>query len=164
MGFKQVAGENFEAVKGLEQFEEKDFTTAFLSNQGSLVDSLMDHFRKERQKQIGQEELFLDEEDRFIKIFHHIIRGAVKVLPVLMVFTILWGGVDVVYIIYQKLLAPTLTTFSIRDIVSIFSSWLAPIIAIEIFINITLYIRKDAFHVKSGRHRPDGDSPKGHYF
>ncbi len=148
MGFKRVSGEDFEAVKGLEQFEEKDFNTAFLSNHGSLVDSLMDHFRKERQKKIGQEELSLDEEDRFMKILHHTIRGAVKVLAVLMVFTILWGVVDVVYIIYQKLLAPTFTTFSIRDIVSIFSSSLAPIIAIAIFINITLYIRKDMIHVK----------------
>ncbi len=148
MGFKRVSGEDFEAVKGLEQFEEKDFTTAFLSNHGSLVDSLMDHFRKERQKKIGQEELSLDEEDRFMKILHHTIRGAVKVLAVLMVFTILWGVVDVVYIIYQKLLAPTFTTFSIRDIASIFSSSLAPIIAIAIFINITLYIRKDVIHVK----------------
>ncbi len=148
MGFKRVSGEDFEAVKGLEQFEEKDFTTAFLSNHGSLVDSLMDHFRKERQKKIGQEELSLDEEDRFMKILHHTIRGAVKVLAVLMVFTILWGVVDVVYIIYQKLLAPTFTTFSIRDIVTTFGAFMAVLIAIEIFINITLYIRKDVIHVK----------------
>lgn len=148
MGFKQVAGEDFEAVKGLEQFEEKNFNTAFLSNHGSLVDSLMDHFRKERQKKIGEEELSLDEEDRFMKILHHIIRGAVKVLAVLMVFTILWGVVDVVYIIYQKLLAPTFTTFSIRDIVTTFGAFMAVLIAIEIFINITLYIRKDRIHVK----------------
>ncbi len=148
MGFKRVSGEDFEAVKGLEQFEEKDFNTAFLSNHGSLVDSLMDHFRKERQKKIGQEELSLDEEDRFMKILHHTIRGAVKVLAVLMVFTILWGVVDVVYIIYQKLLAPTFTTFSIRDIVTTFGAFMAVLIAIEIFINITLYIRKDVIHVK----------------
>ncbi|MGV7229979.1 MAG: BLUF domain-containing protein [Nitrospirales bacterium] len=148
MGFKRVSGEDFEAVKGLEDFEEKDFNTTFLEGHASIVDSLMDHFRKERQKKIGQEELSLDEEDRFMKILHHTIRGAVKVLAVLMVFTILWGVLDVVYILYQQLLAPTFTTFSIRDIVPIFSSSLAPIIAIAIFINITLYIRKDVIHVK----------------
>ncbi|MEO8324810.1 MAG: phosphate-starvation-inducible PsiE family protein [Nitrospirota bacterium] len=148
MGFKRVSGEDFVAVKGLEDFEEKNFNTTFLGNQGSLVDSLMDHFRKERQKQIGQEELSLDEEDRFIKILHHIIRGAVKVLAILMVFTILWGVIDVVYIIYQQLLAPTFTTFSIRDIVTTFGAFMAVLIAIEIFINITLYIRNDVIHVK----------------
>jgi uncharacterized membrane protein (DUF373 family) len=155
MGFKRVSGEDFEAVKGLKHFEEKDFNTTFLEGHASIVDSLMDHFRKARQKKIGQEELSLDEEDRFMKILHHTIRGAVKVLAVLMVFTILWGVLDVVSVLYQQLLAPTFTTFSIRDIVfsirdivPIFSSSLAPIIAIAIFINITLYIRKDVIHVK----------------
>jgi uncharacterized membrane protein (DUF373 family) len=148
MGFKRVSGEDFEAVKGLEDFEEKNFTTTFLGSHASLVDSLMDHFRKERIRKIGQEELSLDEEDRFMKILHHTIRGAVKVLAVLMVFTILWGVVDVVYILYQQLVAPTFTTFSIRDIVTTFGAFMAVLIAIEIFINITLYIRKDVIHVK----------------
>jgi uncharacterized membrane protein (DUF373 family) len=148
MGFKRVSGEDFEAVKGLEQFEEKDFNATFLEGHASIVDSLMDHFRKERQKQISHEELSLDEEDRLMNILHHTIRGAVKVLAVLMVFTILWGVVDVVYILYQQLLAPTFTTFSIRDIVPIFGSSLAPIVAMAIFVNITLYIRKDVIHVK----------------
>ena len=148
MGFKRVSGEDFVAVKGLEDFEEKNFTTTFLGSHASLVDSLMDHFRKERIKKIGQEELSLDEEDRFMNILHHTIRGAVKVLAVLMVFTILWGVVDVIYILYQQLVPPTFTTFRIRDIVPIFSSSLAPIIAIAIFINITLYIRQDVIHIK----------------
>ncbi|HNP29314.1 MAG TPA: phosphate-starvation-inducible PsiE family protein [Nitrospirales bacterium] len=148
MGFKRVSGEDFEAVKGLEDFEEKNFNTTFLGSQASLVDSLMEHFRKERIRKIGQEELSLDEEDRFMQILHQTIRGAVKVLAVLMVFTILWGVVDVVYILYQQLLAPTFTTFSIRDIVTTFGAFMAVLIAIEIFINITLYIRKDVIHVK----------------
>ena len=148
MGFKRVSGEDFEAVKGLEQFEEKDFNATFLESHASIVDSLMDHFRKERQKQISHEELSLEEEDRLMNILHHTIRGAVKVLAVLMVFTILWGVVDVVYILYQQLLAPTFTTFSIRDIVTTFGAFMAVLIAIEIFINITLYIRKDVIHVK----------------
>ena len=148
MGFKRVSGEDFEAVKGLEQFEEKDFNATFLEGHASIVDSLMDHFRKERQKQISHEELSLDEEDRLMNILHHTIRGAVKVLAVLMVFTILWGVVDVVYILYQQLLAPTFTTFTIRDIVTTFGAFMAVLIAIEIFINITLYIRKDVIHVK----------------
>lgn len=148
MGFKQVSGEEFQSVKGLENIDEKDFNSAFLGKHSNIVDSLMDHFRKERLKKIGQEELSLDEEDRLIQILHQIIRGAVRVLAILMVFTILWGVVDVVYIIYQKLIAPSFTTLSIRDIVTVFGSFLAVLIAIEIFINITLYIRKDVIHIK----------------
>lgn len=148
MGFKHVSGEEFQAVKGLEHLVEKDFNTAFLGNHSKIVESLVAHFRKEELRKIGQEELSLDSEDRLIQRLHQTIRAAVKVLAVLMVFTILWGVVDVVYIIYQKLLSPSFTTLTIRDIVSTFGAFLAVLIAIEIFINITLYIRKDVIHIK----------------
>jgi uncharacterized membrane protein (DUF373 family)/acylphosphatase len=148
MGFKQVSGKEFQAVKGLEQLVEKDFNRTFLEGHASIVESLMEHFRKEQLRKAGQEELSLDHEDRLIQILHQTIRAAVKVLAVLMVFTILWGVVDVVYIIYQKLISPSFTTFTIRDIVSTFGAFLAVLIAIEIFINITLYIRKDVIHIK----------------
>ncbi|MEX0828858.1 MAG: phosphate-starvation-inducible PsiE family protein [Nitrospirales bacterium] len=148
MDFKRVSGEEIQAVKGLEKLVEKDFNTTFLESHASIVESLMEHFRKDRLKKIGQEELSLDEEDRFINILHQIIRAAVRVLAVLMVFTILWGVVDVVYVIYQKLISPSFTSFSIRDIVSTFGAFLAVLIAVEIFINITLYIRKDVIHIK----------------
>ena len=148
MEFKRVSGEDFQSVKGLENLVEMDFNTTFLENHASIVESLMEHFRKEQLRKIGQEELSLDNEDRLIQILHQTIRAAVKVLAVLMVFTILWGVVDVVYIIYQKLISPSFTTFTIRDIVSTFGAFLAVLIAIEIFINITLYIRKDVIHIK----------------
>ena len=148
MDFKRVSGEDFQSVKGLENLVEMDFNTTFLGNHASIVESLMEHFRKEQLRKIGQEELSLDHEDRLIQILHQTIRAAVKVLAVLMVFTILWGVVDVVYIIYQKLISPSFTTFTIRDIVSTFGAFLAVLIAIEIFINITLYIRKDVIHIK----------------
>jgi len=148
MDFKRVSGEDFQSVKGLENLVEMDFNATFLGNHASIVESLMEHFRKEQLRKIGQEELSLDHEDRLIQILHQTIRAAVKVLAVLMVFTILWGVVDVVYIIYQKLISPSFTTFTIRDIVSTFGAFLAVLIAIEIFINITLYIRKDVIHIK----------------
>ena len=148
MDFKRVSGEDFQSVKGLENLVEMDFNTTFLGNHASIVESLMEHFRMEQLRKIGQEELSLDHEDRLIQILHQTIRAAVKVLAVLMVFTILWGVVDVVYIIYQKLISPSFTTFTIRDIVSTFGAFLAVLIAIEIFINITLYIRKDVIHIK----------------
>lgn len=148
MGFKRVSGEDFQVVKGLESLGEKDFNTTFLGSRASIVDGLMEHYRKERLRKFGQEELSLDQEDRLIQILHQTIRTAVKVLAVLMVFTILWGVVDVVYIIYQKLVFPSFSTFTIRDIVNTFGAFLAVLIAIEIFINITLYIRKDVIHIK----------------
>jgi len=57
-------------------------------------------------------------EDPFIKFLHKIIRVAVKVLAALMVAVIVWGIGDVIYI------------------------------AIEIFINITLYLKTDIVPVR----------------
>ena len=83
-----------------------------------------------------------------IVALHHTIRTVVKILAVFMVFVIILGIVDVIYNIYENLIYPGLTNFKINSIVSTFGGFLAVLIAIEIFINITLYIRKDVIHIK----------------
>ncbi len=148
MGFKRVSGEELKSVEGLRDFFEKDFNSEYLAQHGNVVQSLMDHFRKDRLKAIGQEELSVDEEDRLINILHRTIRGAVRVLAVLMVLTIIWGVVDVAYIMYDRLVRPSLADLAMRDIITTFGAFLAVLIAIEIFINITLYLRSDVIHVK----------------
>ncbi len=148
MGFKRVSGEDFKNVEGLNNFFEKDFNPTYLAGHASVVDLLMNNFRKERVKSIGQAELSLDQEDPFIQFLHHTIRGALRVVAVLMVFTILWGVLDVIFVIYQKLILPSVEQLTVRDIVATFGAFLAVLIAIEIFLNITLYIRKDVIHVK----------------
>jgi len=50
--------------------------------------------------------------------------------------------------IYLNLLSPAVSTLTVNHIVTTFGSFLAVLIAIEIFINITLYIRKDIIHIK----------------
>ena len=50
--------------------------------------------------------------------------------------------------IYYKLILPSVQDFAVRDIVATFGAFLAVLIAIEIFQNITLYIRKDVIPVK----------------
>lgn len=148
MGFKRISGEELRQVEGLNNFFEKDFNSSYLAGHGAVVDLLMGHFRKERSRTIGQEELSLEHEDRFITFLHHAIRGALRVIAVLMVFVIFWGVVDVVFIIYQQLILPSVEQLAVRDIVATFGAFLAVLIAIEIFLNITLYIRKDVIHVK----------------
>ena len=148
MGFKKIAKGNFESIEGIEKLDQKDFNTSYLANHANIVDALMEHFRKERSKKIKNEELSLHEEDRLIVLLHHTIRTVVKVLAVLMVFVILLGILDVFNNIYENLISPGLTTFKINSIISTFAAFLAILIAIEIFINITLYIRKDVIHIK----------------
>ena len=148
MGFKRLSGEDFRNVEGLNDFFEKDFNASYLAGHAAVVDLLMDHFRNLRVKAIGQDELSLEHEDRFITVLHHAIRGALRVLAILMVFTIFWGVADVLVLIYYKLILPSVQDFAVRDIVATFGAFLAVLIAIEIFQNITLYIRKDVIPVK----------------
>ncbi|WP_295457426.1 phosphate-starvation-inducible PsiE family protein [uncultured Thiodictyon sp.] len=148
MGFKRLSDRELQDIEGLRDFTEKDFTPERLLAHNTIVQSLMHHFRKERLKSIGQSELGVDEEDRMINVLHRIIRGAVRVLAVLMVVTILWGVVDVAMVLYTQVFRPSFEDFQTRDIVVAFGAFLAVLIAIEIFMNITLYLRDDVVHVK----------------
>jgi len=94
------------------------------------------------------EELPSDHEDKFITVLHSIIHFAVHILAVLMVAVILWGVADVILVLYRRLMAPPLMLLNMSDILSMFSAFLVVLIAIEIFLNITLYIRKDVLPIK----------------
>jgi uncharacterized membrane protein (DUF373 family) len=86
--------------------------------------------------------------DPLVKMLHKVIRHAVRVLSVLMVFVIIWGIGDVIWILYEKLSTPPYFLLNINDIFATFGAFLAVLIAIEIFVNITLYLRDDVIHVK----------------
>lgn len=87
-------------------------------------------------------------EDPFIEFLHRIIRIAVKVLAVLMVLVIVWGIGDVIYVLYQRLASPPFLLLSINDILATFGAFLAVLIAIEIFINISMYLKTDVIPVR----------------
>ena len=148
MGFKRLSGRALRNVEGLHGFGEKDFNPDNLVRNDRLVQSLMDHFRKERLKSIGQGELGVHEDDPMINVLHWLIRAAVRVLAVLMVVTILGGVVDAAVVLYQGVLRPSIEELRAREIVVTFAAFLAVLIAIEIFMNITLYLRDDVVHVR----------------
>lgn len=148
MGFQRLSNRTLRNIEGLREFTEADFNALALSGHSAVVESLVTHFRKERFKTIGQSELGVDEDDPMINILHRVIRAAVRVLAVLMVVTILWGVGDVLHVLYRQLIEPAVTDFTINDIVVTFGAFLAVLIAIEIFMNITLYLRDDVVHVK----------------
>jgi len=77
-----------------------------------------------------------------------VIRFAVRCLAALMTLVILWGVADVAWVIYHKLKAPPLMMLTISDMLATFGAFMAVLIAIEIFINITIYLRDDVIHVK----------------
>ncbi len=106
--------------------------------------------KKEKQSEPIQyhEELPSEHEDRLIGILHEIIRFTVRVLAVLMVFVIIWGIGDVVYVLYSRLMQPPFLLLNINDILETFGAFLAVLIAIEIFINIRLYLGTNVIPIK----------------
>jgi uncharacterized membrane protein (DUF373 family) len=86
--------------------------------------------------------------DRLISGLNTAIRQAIRVLAVLMVAVIFFSVADVAFVLYEKLLEPPFLLLSLNDIFVVFASFLAVLIAIEIFANITLYLRDDVIHVR----------------
>jgi uncharacterized membrane protein (DUF373 family) len=89
---------------------------------------------------LHHDELPQEHEDPLIRQLHRVIRFAVKVLSVLMVVVIIWGVIDVIYVLYNRLMTPPFMLFEVSDIFAIFSAFMVVLIAIEIFINIRLYL------------------------
>lgn len=104
--------------------------------------------KEEKLHTLIHEELPEEHEDPLIRFLHRIIRVAVKFLAVLMVFVIIWGLGDVLYVLYQRLNTPPFFLLNINDIFQTFGAFMAVLIAIEIFINIRLYLGTDVLPVQ----------------
>ncbi|MFB9147273.1 phosphate-starvation-inducible PsiE family protein [Halomonas alkalicola] len=89
---------------------------------------------------LQHDELPKEHEDPLIRRLHLIIRQAIKVLAVLMVLVIIWGVLDVIYVLYTKFISPPVLLFEVSDIFVIFGAFMVVLIAVEIFINIRLYL------------------------
>lgn len=78
--------------------------------------------------------------DRTINFLHHLIRWSVKFLSCLMVLVIIWGTIDVVFVMYRTLMKDPVFLIGVNEMFTLFSSFMVVLIAIEIFINIRLYL------------------------
>ncbi len=86
--------------------------------------------------------------DKLIAGLNGIIGHCIRVLAILMVLVIILCILDVGFVLYEKLTQPPQYLLDLNDIFAVFASFLAVLIAIEIFANITLYLRDDVIHVK----------------
>lgn len=148
MGFKRVDKNEVRDVPGLNRFFETDLSGEISSDKLSLVNRLLHHYRSEGKKKNVHDELSLEEEDAFIRFLHTMIRFGVKTLALLMMLTVLWCVFDVMVVIYQEILSHPITSLGKSEILHVFGSFMIVLIAVEIFINITLYIRNDVIPVK----------------
>ena len=94
------------------------------------------------------EELSIEHHDPLIRSLHGIIRISVKFLAVLMAFVILLGVADVMYVLYSRLMTPPYLLLNVSDIFAVFGAFMVVLIAIEIFINIRLYLGTNTLPIK----------------
>lgn len=87
-------------------------------------------------------------EEPLIIFLQKIIHFSVRLLAILMTFVIFWGVFDVIWELYHRLKQPPFLLLDISDILATFGAFLAVLIAIEIFINITVYLKEEVIHVK----------------
>ena len=94
------------------------------------------------------EELAIDHPDPLVRFLHKIIRVCVRVLAVLMAVVIILGVADVGYVLYTRLTTPPVLMLTVSDIFIVFGAFMVVLIAIEIFINIRLYLGSSTLPIK----------------
>ncbi|MGE4575033.1 MAG: phosphate-starvation-inducible PsiE family protein [Parachlamydia sp.] len=96
---------------------------------------------------LPKESLMQSTHDPLVHQLSKIIVYCVKFLAILMVIVVIWSLVDVVVHLYENIVSSVTSRFSTERLLSTLGSFLAVLIAIEIFLNIIFYLKKDAIHV-----------------
>ncbi len=87
-------------------------------------------------------------DELLVRVLHTIIRGAVRALAIMMVIVIVWGVFDVARSLWHRATVQALLMPRLTDIVSTFGHFMAVLIAVEIFHNITSYLRTEAIQIR----------------
>lgn len=90
----------------------------------------------------------IDVNSPFISFLQSTILWSVKVLAFFMVIILLWSVADVILLILIKAHESSFLIMDIDEVLTIFGAFLIVLIAIEIFLNIILYLKKDMSHLK----------------
>lgn len=91
---------------------------------------------------------FEPQTDPLLRVAQRFILLSVRALVVLMTLVIIWGVADVVWVLYERLGQPPVMLLTISDILSTFGAFIAVMIAIEIFENLTVYLRRNVIQVE----------------
>ncbi len=82
-------------------------------------------------------------EQKLLNAMNSVIHNCALVIALIMVFVIIWGVADIVYVLYGRLMAPPFMLLEIKDIFATFGAFMAVLIAIEIYHNIILYTKDE---------------------
>lgn len=91
---------------------------------------------------------FEPQQDPLLRVSQRLILISVRALVLLMIGVIVWGVADVIWVLYERLREPPVMLLTISDILSTFGAFIAVMIAIEIFENLTIYLRQNVIEVE----------------
>ena len=94
-----------------------------------------------------KESLVEKNKDPLISYLNKAVVVAVKVLAVLMVLVIWLTLCDVIVHMVEEIHAPPFGIFNVETLLATLGNFLVVLIAIEIFLNIVFYLKRDAVHV-----------------
>ncbi|WP_237060709.1 phosphate-starvation-inducible PsiE family protein [Microbulbifer sediminum] len=102
----------------------------------------------EDRNRLVHQELPAEHDDPLIRALHVVIRSSVRLLAVLMSLVILWSVADVIYVLYERLGTEPVWLLNYRDLFDVFGTVMLVLIAIEIFINIRLYLGSNVIPIQ----------------
>jgi len=149
MGFKSFNRQQLEGIQGYNyQFDEDVKGDSPFTSQ-LFVSELMKHVKNQYVAEISREGAALQQADTsLIGYLNKVVHYTVLVLALLMAFVVLCGVAEIAAELYSIIRNSPRTLLSISGITSTFASFLAVLIAIDIFINISLYVRKHVIAVR----------------
>lgn len=93
------------------------------------------------------ESLTEDNKIPLIRSLNKLVVLAVKALAILMVMVIWLSLIDVVVHVFLQVRNPPMGFFNLETLITLLGNFLLVLIAIEVFMNIVFYLKKDAIHV-----------------
>ena len=149
MGFKSLNRKQLERIQGYNYEFDEDVRGDNPFTSQLFVSKLMEHVKNQYVAEISGERAALHQVDTsLIGYLNKVVNYTVLVLALLMAFVVFCGVIEIASELYNIIKNSPLLLLSINGITSTFSSFLAVLIAIDIFINISLYVRKHVIAVR----------------
>jgi len=149
MGFKSLSRDELREIEGYNyQFDDDENSDNPFGNE-VFVSELMKHVKQQYVSELSNEDSALQQTEKsMIGYLNKAVHYAVLLLAMLMAFVVLCGVAEVATELYMMAKESPAKLISVGGITSTIGSFLAALIAIDIFINISLYVRKHMIAVR----------------
>jgi len=149
MGFKSLSRDELHEIEGYNyQFDDDENSDNPFANK-VFVAELMKHVKQQYVSELSNEDAALQQTEKsLLGYLNKAVHYAVLLLATLMAFVVMCGVAEVATELYLIAKESPAKLMTVGGLTSTISSFLAALIAIDIFINISLYVRKHMIAVR----------------